>query len=106
MNRLPSRDTSHKGMLSRRPRPSMAVTISLGNVAAVETEPPMPLMTVATIPPHTLKMAVMISMQLPTATFARMKRMKCRKANSGRWKSRKLAALWKMPMAKNRTRRP
>ena len=62
----------------------MAVTISEGRVAAVETEPPMPPMTVATIPPHTLKMAVMISMQLPTATFARRKRMKWRRANSGR----------------------
>ena len=80
--------------------------VTAGRVAAVETEPPVPDMIVAMIPPHTLKIAVIISIQLPTATFARMKRIKCRRANSGRWKSRKLAALWKMPIAKDRTNRP
>jgi len=40
IKRVPNRETSHRGMLSNRPTPSMAVTISLGSVAAVEIEPP------------------------------------------------------------------
>ena len=63
-------------------------------------------MTDCTMPPQTAKTAVMISMALPTATLARTKRIKCRRANSGRWRSRKLAALWKTLIAKNRTKRP
>ena len=93
MTREPRKDTSQRGILSSRPRLSMAVTISVGRVAAVEMEEPMPPMTVLMIPPQILKMAVISSMQLPTATFAMIKRIKWRRANSGRWKSRKLAAL-------------
>ena len=50
-------------------------------------------MAVLMIPPQMEKTAAISSMQLPTATFAMIKRIKWRRANSGRWKSRKLAAL-------------
>ena len=93
MTREPRKDTSQRGILCKRPRPSMAVTISVGRVAAVEMEEPILPMAVLIIPAQMLKIAVISSMQLPTATFAIIKRIKWRRANSGRWKSRKLAAL-------------
>ena len=79
----PNRETSQRGMLSKRPAPSIAFMMSLGKVAAVEMELPSPLIAVCTIPPHISKMAVMISMHLPTAVLARIKRIKCRNTNSG-----------------------
>ena len=68
--------------------------------------PPMLPMMDCTTPPHTENTAVIISMALPTATFAIMKRMKCRRANSGRWRSRKLAAERNTLIAKNSTSKP
>ena len=70
----------------------MAVMISVGSVAVVDTVPPMPDITEDTTLPHTLNTADMISRALPTATFAKMKRTKWRRANSGRCISRKDAA--------------
>ena len=106
IKRVPNRDTSHRGMLSNRPTPSMAVTISLGRVAAVVMEPPSPLITVCVMPPQILKIAVIISIHRPTAVLARIKRIRWRSTYSGLWKSRKLAALWKIAIAKNSTNRP
>ena len=83
MNSVPRSETSQRGMLSKSPAPSMASTISSGSVAAVEMEPPSPLIAVWTTPPQMLKMASMISMHRPTAVLARMKRIKWRKTNSG-----------------------
>ena len=68
--------------------------------------PPMFPITVCTTLPQTEKMAVIMSMAEPTATFASRKRIKCRNTNSGRWKSRKETADWKIPIAKKRTSRP
>lgn len=69
INRLPNRETNQRDMLSSKPSLSIAVTISAGRVAAVEVELPIPNMTVAMIPPHALKIAVIISIRLPTASF-------------------------------------
>ena len=62
MKRLPRNDTSHKGILSIKPTPSMALTISEGRVAVCVTAVPIPFITVATIPPQILNIAVIISM--------------------------------------------
>ena len=59
--RLPSIDTSQRGMEARKPTSSMALTISVGRVAAVDTAPPMPDMTLETTPPQMWKIASMIS---------------------------------------------
>lgn len=84
----------------------MVSTISWGTVTPAEAMPPISFITDWTMPPQMEKMAVMISMAEPTATFAATKRIKWRRANSGRWKSRKLAADWNTLIAKNRTSRP
>ena len=41
MSRLPRKDTSHSGMLCKKPTSSMALTISVGSAAVVVTPPPM-----------------------------------------------------------------
>ena len=58
----PRKDTSQRGMDCKKPTLSMASTISLGRVAACVTAPPIPPMTVCTMPPQMEKIAVMISM--------------------------------------------
>ncbi len=98
--------TSQRGMLAKKPTFSMASTISWGTVTPAATMPPIPLITDWTMPPQMEKTTVMISMAELTATLAAIKRMKWRRAYSGLCKSRKLAADWKIPMAKNSTRRP
>ena len=106
INRLPSMATSQSGMLAKKPTFSMASTISWGIVTPAATMPPIPLITDWTMPPQMEKTTVMISMAELTATLAAIKRMKWRRAYSGLCKSRKLAADWKIPMAKNSTSRP
>ena len=106
MSTEPRKETSQRGMDCKKPTSSMAVTISLGRVAVSLTAPPTPPITVCTIPPQMEKMAVMSSIPEPTATLAAAKRRKCRRAYSGRWISRKDAADWNTPMAKNSTSRP
>ena len=76
IKRLDNRDTSHRGILSKRPKLSTAVTISVGSVAAVEIEPPTLPITVLTTPPQMANMAVINSMQLPTASFAKINLIK------------------------------
>lgn len=92
INKLPMNVTSHRGMLWRKPTASMVSTISWGTVTLAEAMPPIPLITDWTIPPQIAKITVIISIAEPTATFAATKRIRCRRANSGRWKSRKPAA--------------
>ena len=106
MSRLPRKDTSHNGMLCKKPTSSMALTISAGSAAVVVTPPPMLFMDADTTLPQMEKIAVISSIPGPTATFASTKRMKCRSANSGLCSSRKDAAEEKIPIAKNSTSRP
>ena len=106
MNRLPSSVTSQRGMLSKKPTLSMVSTISWGMVTLAEAIPPTLDMTDWAMPPQMEKMVVITSIAEPTATFAATKRIRCRRANSGRWKSLKLAALWNIPIAKKSTNRP
>ena len=63
-------------MLCIKPTSSMALTISVGNVAESATAPPMLFMDADTTLPQMAKIAVMISMPRPTATLASTKRMK------------------------------
>lgn len=85
---------------------SMAVLISEGRVATTVIAPPILDMALAAMPLHIENTASMRSIAYPTAIFAPANRMKCRNANSGRCNSRKDAADWKTPIAKNRTSRP
>ena len=84
MNRLPKNVTIQSGTDCKKPTSSMASMISCGIVTPAELIPPMLPMIDCTIPPHIENMAVMISIALPTATLAKTKRIKCRRANSGR----------------------
>ena len=106
MSRLPKNVTSHSGTDCKKPTPSMASMISCGSVTLAALMPPILLMMVCTTPPQTANTEVISSMALPTAILASRKRMKCRRANSGRCKSRKLAAERNTLMAKNSTSRP
>ena len=84
----------------------MAVTSSIGSVAdSVTALPILPIMA-ETTPPHMEKIAVIISMPLPTAILAPAKRIKWRSANSGLCSSLNDDADWNMPIAKNKTKSP
>ena len=76
MSRLPRKDTSHRGMLCKKPTSSIALTISAGSAAVVVTPPPMLFMDADTTLPQMEKIAVISFMPRPTATFASTKRMK------------------------------
>ena len=76
MSRLPRKDTSHSGMLCKKPTSSMALTISEGSAAVVVTPPPMLFMDADTTLPQMEKIAVISSIPRPTATFAKTKRTK------------------------------
>ena len=73
INRLPNRETNHRGMLARNPTLSMVSTISWGMVIPAVAMPPMFPITVCTTLPQTEKMAVIMSMAEPTATFCQQK---------------------------------
>ena len=76
ISRLPRKETSHSGMLCKKPTSSMASTIAEGSVAVVETPPPMLFKDADTTLPQMEKIAVISSMPRPTATFASTKRIK------------------------------
>ena len=90
--RLPNRETSQRGIASKKPRLLIALVISEGRVAATVTAPPILDMALEAIPLQMEKMASIISIADPTATLAPAKRIKWRRANSGRCSSRKDAA--------------
>ena len=92
MNRFPNMATNHRGMLARKPTFSMASTMSCGTLTPAVAIPPTPPITDWTTPPQIEKIVVIISMAELTATLAAIKRIKSRRAYSGRCKSRKLAA--------------
>ena len=76
MSSDPSRVTAHRGMLSRKPTSSMMETISAGSVVAAKADRPEDAMMEDTIPWPMVNSAVISSIPLETAAWARMKRTK------------------------------
>ena len=83
MNRPPISVTAHKGIDSKNPQLSMAVTISAGKTVCAAEPKPAAVIMVLISPCTILNKAIINSKPYVTAAFAKAKRMKSFRACSG-----------------------
>ena len=105
ITRHPKIVTSHKGILAKNPTSPIAFVSSSGNDTEVAIVPMFPAIE-DTMPPHILKIAVIMSIPYVTAVLANTKRMKNRSPYSGLLISLKLTVLLQILIAKNKTNSP